>query len=140
MQGKMYTPRTYQVGSRSVEPKNTLPSLTVPDEAMTVQDIIVKYSNGIGPNVAREPIYHSQVSHDTPDYEAIGRSDFAERHEFAQANAEKIEQGLTTVRNEKKRQKDASNKAAFDSAVKAEADRRLKEAGDGAKGEGVSGA
>lgn len=61
-------------------------SETVPDDALTIRDILKKHLAGmkIAENEMRTPIYDSGVSHESEDLESINRMDLSEKHEYAQ--------------------------------------------------------
>lgn len=59
-------------------------SQTVPDEAMSIRQIMTKFVRGmqVPEELYRESAYDSGASFDSQDLEAIGRMDLAERDEY----------------------------------------------------------
>lgn len=59
-------------------------SLTVPDETLTIRQILEKYTRGLdlAAQMAKEPIYDDTDDFDREDLEQITRSDFSERQEL----------------------------------------------------------
>lgn len=70
-------PRNYEA--------NTQPSLTVPDQTMTIREILVRYARGL-PISGNVPIYEGE-DNDLPDPRTM---DLAERADFAEQVQEEI--------------------------------------------------
>lgn len=63
----------------------TMPSLTVPDESLSVKEIMARYANGLPLGGQKVPVYHGEEF--VPDME---RLDLSEKHELLQENAARI--------------------------------------------------
>jgi len=60
-------------------------SMTVPDEAMSIRDILDRFSRGMDPSVSREGVYSpDSVDDDFPDLEKLRDSDLVDREEYSQ--------------------------------------------------------
>ncbi|WNK13172.1 MAG: hypothetical protein [Microvirus sp.] len=61
-------------------------SETVPDDTLTIKQIMLKHVRGmqIEDSMYRTPMYDDDANFDSPDLEALGRLDLTERHEMAQ--------------------------------------------------------
>lgn len=58
-------------------------SKTIPDQSMSIQEIVKRFVRGIPVDVLkREPVYSDQQDH---DLEKLSRMDFGEKAEYAQA-------------------------------------------------------
>lgn len=101
-------------------------SRTVPDQSMTIQEIVKRYVRGIPVDVVkREPVYVDQNDH---DLEKLSRMDFHEKAEYAQGLSEYAE-GLRNGLQEHERSKaEAKAKAAQEAAQKAIDEKASKEA------------
>lgn len=62
-----------------------LPSLTVPDQAYTIEELLARHQKGLLTDMAigKQPIYSEDASFDDPDMEGLMRADIVERSEFA---------------------------------------------------------
>lgn len=52
------------------------PSMTVPDQSLTVRDLLERYTRGIAPACAREPLYDDRENLDFEDVDPSERPDF----------------------------------------------------------------
>lgn len=64
---------------------NTLPSLTIPDQTMSLKEILDRYTHGLPFDDVRTPVYHGDV--DVPD---MSRLDLVEQHELIDRNRDRI--------------------------------------------------
>lgn len=81
---------------------NNLPSMTVPDQSMTIKEIMDKYTRGIPVNAAKVPIYDEDD--DMPDLRTLDISEIADlRHQY---EAE-LQETTTKLKNSKKPPKQA---------------------------------
>lgn len=71
-------------GNCKITESNTLPSDTVPDQGMSVREIISKYASGIMPGVSRELEY----TEDLPDLRGM---DISELHNYKREVREEIQ-------------------------------------------------
>lgn len=67
---------------------NSLPSLTIPNEAMSIREILVRYARGLPINGARVPIY--DVENDLPDPRKMDLADWEEMRKQVQAELDEI--------------------------------------------------
>lgn len=72
--------------------KTTGPSLTVPDETLSIKEIVEKHVRGqrIADQLMRTPIYDSGADFDSDDLEKVKQMDLVEQDEIYERNAEKI--------------------------------------------------
>lgn len=66
---------------------NTQPSLTVPDQSMSIQEILNRYARGLPLDGQRVPVYHGE-DNIFPDPKYM---DLVDRAEFAEAAQEEID-------------------------------------------------
>jgi len=87
------------------------PSETVPDDALTIKQIIQKHTQGmpIPPSKIREGAYNGG-DFDSPDLESLSRLDLADKHEYAETLREQNEAKIAELK---------SAKIAADKAAKA---------------------
>lgn len=65
-------------------------SQTIPDQSMSIQEIVKRYVRGVPVDVQqRTPVYLDQSDH---DMEMLGRMDFGQKAEYAAALAEQAKQ------------------------------------------------
>lgn len=92
--------------------KNNLPSRTVPDQTMSLRELIRRYTQGLPINGAKVPLYDDDPeNNDLPDPKKL---DLAEREELALQYADE----LAALREKHKLQYEKVQ-AARDAAVKA---------------------
>lgn len=73
-----------------IDYKTKKKSLAIPDQSMSIQEIVKRYVKGIPVDVLqRKAIYADQ---EEEDLEKLARMDFGEKHEYAQALAERAAQ------------------------------------------------
>lgn len=65
---------------------NNLPSQTIPDQSMTVKELMERHARGLPLTGERVPIYNGEE--DLPEFEKM---DLAERQEYIEANKQVIE-------------------------------------------------
>lgn len=83
------TPYTYPEFPSNNE-INTQPSLTIPDQTMSIQEILSRYARGIEPDNVRTPIYEGEDA--MPD---ISKMDLADQQAFREA----VEEELDGIKN-----------------------------------------
>lgn len=91
---------------------NTQPSQTVPDETLTVRQIMEKHvrHQRIADDLIRTPVYNDHDDFDAPDLEKVRDMDLFEREEFSNSNKEKIAEMQEKQKKsflEKKKKEDA---------------------------------
>lgn len=69
------------------ETSHLFPSVTVPDQSYTIEELIERYRAGILTDleIAKEPVYYENSDFDSPDMEKMMRSDIVEKQEFVDA-------------------------------------------------------
>lgn len=83
------------------------PSETVPDDAMTIREIVNRYQSGMGipPSKMHDARYGESANFDDPDLEEIARLDLADRHEMSELlkaeNEEKTRELEAKIKAEK---------------------------------------
>lgn len=97
----------------SFEKKHAGPSLTVPNESMSLRDILVKHARGIDSGVyAREPLYYGG-DFDDEDYEEVAlRMDMTEQQQVAEKLAAQKAEKTQRLSVLQKEEKAAAEKAA----------------------------
>lgn len=92
--------------------KTSLPIMTVPDQAMTIDMLLKRHANGINMNVAKQPIYED------PHLPSIGRSfsqlDTVDLYEYKKTALERIDSVRTKYEQQQRRlqaQKEDRNRA-----------------------------
>lgn len=92
---------------------------TVPDQAMSVQEIVRRFVRGVPVNIVqREAVYIDQSDH---DLEKLSRMDFAEKAEFAKGEAERLKQWKSDLIDEEREKKENERRAKEESDAKAAA-------------------
>lgn len=94
----------------------TRPSMTIPNEALSVPDIIRRYAQGLPPVGARTPIYEGE---DSPFAGIdINRMDLVERHNLLEEVKRNIREQQTRRMEELKQKQQAAYKKQVDEGVK----------------------
>lgn len=75
--------------------KNTQPSLTVPDQSMSVKEIMDRYARGLPISGQKVPVYNGDQD-DMPDLQRLDLAEIQELREAAQQNVESIKKNLFT--------------------------------------------
>lgn len=65
---------------------NTMPSMTIPDQTMSIRQIVERFAKGLPVDGLREPIW--DIDNDLPDFNTL---DLAERQELAQHYQSELE-------------------------------------------------
>lgn len=68
---------------------NHQPSLTIPDEALSITEIFQRYARGLGIDGMRQPLYSEDPETDLPDPR---RLDLAEREEYMERYAVELDE------------------------------------------------
>lgn len=79
----MKIPKRYDA-SKTFEPVSKLPSLTVPDETLSVRQILEKHMRGqkIKEQLYRTPVFNDTEDFDSPDMEKVKTMDLTEKEEL----------------------------------------------------------
>lgn len=67
------------------------PSMTVPDQSMTVQEILMKFTSGMDPGVVREGVYSDTEDFDDLDLSQVNSMDLVDREDLARENSQRID-------------------------------------------------
>jgi hypothetical protein len=68
-------------------------SLTVPDEAYTIKELLHRHTNGIDMSgIQKMPIYDEEVTFDTPDFQKIHNSDLTDKNLFLEETKLKMKE------------------------------------------------
>lgn len=103
---KQYTPP-------SVDYAKTRASRTIPDQSLSIQEIVKRYVKGVPVDVTkREAVFVDQNEH---DLEKLSRMDFGEKAEYARMLAEQA-QRLANDLNEYQAQRKASEESKLKAA------------------------
>lgn len=100
--------------------KNTKPSMTIPDQTLSIREIVKRFANGLPVNGERVPMYEEHESENTGYMPDPTTMDLAEREEYVNAIDEQIREI-----NKANRQK---QKEAYDFAQKQNEERIRKAA------------
>lgn len=87
MKLKIKTPYNGLVTSNHHEAVTELPSLTIPDQTLTVKQLMDRFSRGLPLDGAKIPVYHGDEF--IPDFEKM---DLVDKHAAMEANAERIKE------------------------------------------------
>lgn len=102
----------YMLYPRHIEiPKGD--SMTVPDEAYNIRDLVTRYANGLDPSITRKGEYwgeDDEVTHDAPDLAKIARADLAVQTAVSEHIAQRREM-FDQQQRALKREKEAAEKA-----------------------------
>lgn len=84
-------------------------SLTVPDETMTIRQIVEKNIRGqrIPETLYRDPVYQADADHDSYDLEKVPKLDLAEKDEIRHEVKERIHQFEKDLEREKKQREES---------------------------------
>lgn len=95
-------------------------SMTVPDESMTIREIMRKHVSGMRVKEAlfREGFYEDTEDFDSPDFSEISRLDFTEKDELRESNKQKLEH-LTKQQQQQQQKQKAAEAAKEEPAKKA---------------------
>jgi len=84
---------------------NTLPSLTIPDQSMSISQILLQHSRGLSYDVGKVPVYEGENVEFNPI--DVKKMDLSERHEILQQHNQKvadIEAKLAEAKTKKERE------------------------------------
>lgn len=97
--------------------------VTVPNEALSIQDILLKFSRGMDPAVQKTGVF-VESGFDSPDMEKIRDSDLVDRSEYATALSR------TNAATEKALKETIDKQTAARDAAKVAADKKQKRLDD----------
>lgn len=96
-------------GKNMFEVRSKMPSETVPNEALSVQEMLLKYSKGIDITGAKVPVWH-EGDFDAVDISKVQDLDIHDRMEFKRELEESIESARKQLKR-KEAQKPALNQS-----------------------------
>lgn len=102
--------------------RHTLPSKTIPDQAMSIREIMVKHTRGI-PIETKMPTYHNDHELETLEGIDVRKLDITEIH----TEMEKIAERLSKADQERKRLQDEDTKTKHAQAEQAKREQWKKE-------------
>ncbi|QCQ85014.1 hypothetical protein [Blackfly microvirus SF02] len=105
---------------------NLLPSLTVPDETMTIQEILARHSHGL-PTVGatRVPLYDENIDENDPEFIPDPKHmDLADRAEYSKMVVDELKQTKSNLDAASKQRKQKQNQLL--AAQYAQAQEKLK--------------
>lgn len=82
------------------------PSLTLPNEAYSIHELLLKYTQGIMPSVVREGSYGSD-QFDDPDLSKVGSVDMTERDDLLREQRRRVADGKEKLSKYEKSRKKA---------------------------------
>lgn len=83
---------------------NTLPSLTVPDETLTIREILIRYAKGLPISSShREPIYNEDYDGENPMF--LDLTEVDDLRDELQEKQQVLSKNLKTIENEKIKRK-----------------------------------
>lgn len=93
-------------------------SKTIPDQSMSIQEIVKRFVRGIPVDVVqRDPVY---IDQEEDDLERLSRMDFGEKAEYAAALAERNARVQAELAEAERNESEAKQKAAKEAAEKSE--------------------
>lgn len=99
--------------------KNTMPTETIPDETLTIRQILQKHQHGINvaDQLSRQPLYEENPNFDSPDMQQMAYSDLTEQEDVLRDVSEIIKESRDKRTDyNKKVQQEASKVASQDSS------------------------
>ncbi|WP_373755077.1 hypothetical protein [Jeotgalibaca porci] len=92
-------------GNYPIKEENHLPSMTVPDQAMSIEEILVRFASGTLPDV----MHNIEYSDDMPDLRGLDISELMDMKKQAQEDTTYLENELQTRSKELKKQRFAKS-------------------------------
>lgn len=90
---------------------NTLPSLVLPDQTLSIQQIIDRYTRGIPFPVGKVPLYDNEDSIVPPGWE---KWDLSEKEDFKRELAEKVLATRTAWEKEKQKEAEERRRKSYE--------------------------
>lgn len=84
-----------------------MPSLTVPDETMSVREILYRYARGLGFDQAKVPMYEEE-GFEMPDISQMDYSEVQEMLQQAKDDQVRLRSRLNDLKNEKSKSEEAT--------------------------------
>lgn len=98
--------------------------MTVPDDSLSMRDILDKFSKGMDPSVSRDVTYDGDANFDSPDLEKLRDSDLVDREEYAS------ELAVSNAATKKSLDETIAKQKAATEAAKLAADKKQKRLDD----------
>lgn len=102
---------------------NKKPSLTIPDQSMTIREIMTRYAKGLPISGGRVPLYENEDGEED-FYPDIEHMDLADRQQFLEDSKKQIQEAQAEVKRREQRNKELTAKAAREQARQKEKDRQ----------------
>lgn len=79
---KLRNPYTFKLEKKDIETP-TGKSLTIENEALSITEILNKWTHGIDPMLSRNPLFMDDTEHEDPDMNEVMHMDVTDRAEVA---------------------------------------------------------
>lgn len=119
----MKFPTNFNGLARSTKEANSGKSVTVPDQSMTVDEILKRFTRGLGFAQGKIPIYEGEEN-TSPD---LSRMDLSEIEELALKTKQAIAEGEAKVTEHQAKKNKAKQEKDFDDEVKKRFAQHLKD-------------
>lgn len=123
MKQKYWSPANY------IRPKgevNTLPSMTKPDETLSVKEILTRYGRGLTDDMAKVPMYETDDSDESNEHiQGINTAtlDLSERHELFTESKKTVD----AVKLAAQKRKEKENMEKHEQAIREKVKKELEE-------------
>lgn len=91
---------------------STLPSKTIPDQAMSIPEILKRYASGQSLGGARTPIFDENPEDDLLQGRAFASFDLSEQHEIVKNAKKEYQETIERLRNNQKPDQSVSASAS----------------------------
>lgn len=98
------SPLTFKLDKEDIE-KSTGVSMTVPDESMSIETILKKFTTGLDPGVYREGSYDSSATFDSPDLEKLREADLYDKEVYRKGLAVKMLEDEKTLKDNEQKER-----------------------------------
>lgn len=95
---KIKTPYNQNLFTKKFE-RNNLPSMTIPDQAMSIPELIRRYASGLPLGGARIPFYDENPEHDLLGGRNWKSFDLSEQNEIIKGFKQEYEETIKRLRN-----------------------------------------
>ena len=79
--------------------KNTMPSMTIPDQAMSIQEILRRFAQGLPLGGQKVPLYDEELPFDTQQFQKM---DLADKAEIMEANKRRVQDLQSELHDQQK--------------------------------------
>lgn len=108
--------------------RNVLPSLTVPDQTMSIQEILERHTRGLGIDQGKVPMYYGDD--EVLDQSDLKKMDLSELQELREANAERLEEMRMELIDKAKKKKYEAMRRKIKDEIEFEEVKKKKEGGN----------